>query len=187
MPKATRSLPSLLALAALPAAFVANPAAALDLKPDGVFAYVGNAEHSTAATGAGLLWDWDWRRDGRFLLTAHTEVQVAAWRTDDFDGGQQDYWHATVLPFLRVRPSQGKSPFFLDVGIGVSYMDRIYNTPHKTFSTKWNFYDMLGLGYSFGSRFHNEIAVRYVHLSNGGYRKPNPGENFVQVRYAHRF
>jgi lipid A 3-O-deacylase len=182
--RASAAIPRLVALST---AFFLSQAAALDLRPDGVFAYVGNAEQSTAAAGLGLLWDWDWKRERSVLLTAHTEVQVAAWRTEDFDGGTQDYWHLTVLPFLRVRPAAGKSPFFFDAGIGASYMNRIYQTPNKSFSTKWNFYDMLGVGYSFGSRFHNEIALRYVHLSNGGYRKPNPGENFVQVRYAHRF
>jgi hypothetical protein len=40
---------------------------------------------------------------------------------------------------------------------------------------------------SFGPADEDEIALRVQHYSNGGIKQPNPGINFLQLRYAHRF
>jgi len=178
----------LYALAAVTTALLFNsPAHAVDLAPDGVSAHIGNARNGVASAGVDLLWDWDWQRRRSELYTAHTEFIVSAWRADAWGGGHQDYWHLTLLPVLRIRPGEGRSPWFFDAGIGISYMTKLYATPHNVFGSKWNFYDMLGAGYSFGARQQDEVELRFVHLSNGGFKDPNPGENFVQLRYAHRF
>jgi lipid A 3-O-deacylase len=124
-----------------------------------------------------------WRRPA----STQTELILSAWRADAYFGGHQDFWHLTLLPVLRMRLDEGRSPWFFDAGIGVSYTHKLYVTPHNAFGSQWNFYDMLGVGYSFGARQQDEVELRYVHLSNGGFKDPNPGENFVQLRYAHRF
>jgi lipid A 3-O-deacylase len=46
---------------------------------------------------------------------------------------------------------------------------------------------VIGMGRSFGGHGKNEISLRLQHFSNGGIKKPNPGENFVRVRYTRRF
>ena len=63
----------------------------------------------------------------------------------------------------------------------------MYRTPEKRFSTAFNFHDMLGVGYSFGADRAEEVGVRFVHYSNAGIREPNPGINFLQLRYGRRF
>jgi hypothetical protein len=55
-----------------------------------------------------------------------------------------------------------------------------YEAQHET-QTAW-----LALGRSFGSGDRHEIALRAKHFSNGGVREPNPGLNFVQLRYSFR-
>ena len=30
-----------------------------------------------------------------------------------------------------------------------------------------------------------KLALRIQHFSNGSIKKPNPGENFIQLRYSH--
>ena len=39
----------------------------------------------------------------------------------------------------------------------------------------------------FGEQKLNEISLRFEHHSNAAIKQPNPGENFLQLRYARRF
>jgi hypothetical protein len=46
---------------------------------------------------------------------------------------------------------------------------------------------MLGMGMQFGRESRSTLGVRLQHMSNLGIKKPNPGINFLQVYYSHRF
>ncbi|MFZ3125042.1 MAG: acyloxyacyl hydrolase [Acidovorax sp.] len=92
-----------------------------------------------------------------------------------------------VVPMFRYRFADGRSPWFVEGGIGLSYLTATYHTPNNYFGSRWNFSDHLGVGLSFGAQQQHEIALHAKHVSNAGLRKPNPGETFVQIRYAHRF
>jgi lipid A 3-O-deacylase len=166
-----------------------GPALAADFKPDGVSLTAGFGKNGTRMAGAGLVWDWDFERIRRAAeLTAHTEVLVNRWRYDAIGGGSDQLTQLVLLPSLRMRLARGASPWFFEVGIGASYMDRHYETPRKRFSTRWNFYDMLGVGHTYGGpQGRHEVGLRLVHTSNAGIKNPNPGENFLQLRYAYRF
>lgn len=175
-------------LAALLAAG-ASPSHALDWKPDAVSLEAGAGTHGTRFAGAGLVWDWDFERMRRKAeLTAHTELLVNTWRADAIGGGENSYTQLVLLPSLRMRLSRGASPWYIELGIGASYLDRLFATPHKQFSTRWNFYDMMGVGHTLGGPDgKHEIGMRWVHVSNGGLKKPNPGQDFLQLRYVARF
>lgn len=92
-----------------------------------------------------------------------------------------------LVPSFRFRFNQGLSSWFADAGIGVTYTDRMFRTREKEFSTRFNFASHLGLGYSFGTRMQHELQLRLQHVSNAGIKEPNPGENFVQLRYGYTF
>ena len=169
------------------AALGLQAAQAIDFRPDGTFATVGVAPHQTVTLGTGLVWDWDWKAERQTTLTAHTELIVAGWRADAVGGGSQTLGQLALLPVLHMQLDRGRSPFFLEFGIGASFTNKVYRTPNKVTSTRWNFYDMLGAGYSFGEGRKQEIGLRYVHISNAGAKKPNPGEDFLQLRYGMRF
>lgn len=175
------------AAALLLAASLGQAAHAVDFRPDGTFATVGVAPHQTVTVGTGLVWDWDWKADRQATLTAQTELIVAGWRADAVGGGSQTLGQLALLPVLRMQLDRGRSPWFLEFGIGASFTNKIYRTPNKVTSTRWNFYDMLGAGYSFGDGRKQELGLRYVHISNAGAKKPNPGEDFLQLRYGVRF
>lgn len=160
---------------------------AADLRPDAAFVTVGAAPHHTASLGTGLVWDWDWRADGQATLTAQTELIAAGWRADAVGGGSQALAQVALLPVLRMQLDRGRSPWFLEVGVGASFTNKAYVTPNKVSSTRWNFYDMLGFGHSWGPGRKQELGLRYVHISNLGLREPNPGEDFLQLRYGVRF
>ena len=176
----------LLAVALLATAACAGHA--MDLQPDGATLRVGAGEHGTTMAGAGIVWDWDFQRMRRKAeLTAHTEFLVNHWRYDAVGGGSAQLTQLVLLPSLRMRLSRGASPWFIELGIGVSWMDRLLETPRKRFSTQWNFYDVLGVGYSFGEDHRHELGLRWTHVSNAGLKKPNPGQDALQVRYVRRF
>jgi lipid A 3-O-deacylase len=176
----------LLGLAAAAAALSSN-IHAMDLTPHGAFAVAGVAPRGTDSIGVGAIWPWSWRKQaGGGELTAITEAYVSYWKARAL-AGRQSFTQVGVVPFLRYRPEQGRSAWFGEAGIGVSTMDRLYNTPTKQFSTRFNFVDNIGVGRSFGAQRQRELDLRVVHMSNGSIKHPNPGENFLQLRYAVMF
>jgi lipid A 3-O-deacylase len=162
---------------------------AFDATPDGVSVQAGAGTHGAAIAGVGLIWDWDFERLRRKAeLTAHTELMVNEWRAHRVGGGNRSYTQLVLLPSLRMRLARGASPWFFEVGIGASYMDRLLVTPEKQFSTQWNFFDVLGVGHTLGGPDgKHELGLRWIHVSNLGIKKPNPGQDFLQLRYVARF
>jgi lipid A 3-O-deacylase len=174
-------------LAAALAALVHAPASRADWRPDGVmFQGGGGGDDVNSVASAGLLWDWDWQLRRRALVTAHTELILSNVRVEGFTG-ERSIQQVTLLPTLRMQLNEGGSRWFLEFGIGAGYFNHDFVSPGKVFSTRWNFYDVLGAGYRFGDAARHELGLRYVHNSNADIRKPNPGQDFLLLRYAYRF
>ncbi len=179
---------ALLACSLLAAALAAPSAHALDLKPSGVYVQGGVGPDSLSSATVGLVWPWDWKNKawgGEF--SAHTEAYVSFWRAKAFGGGHQSFTQVALVPYLRYRFDQGSSPWFVEAGIGVSTTDKLYVTPVKTFSTRFNFSDNIAVGRNFGAKNQHELSLRVQHISNASIKRPNPGEEFVQLRYGMSF
>lgn len=156
--------------------------------PQGIVVEAGVGQDGTRTGTVGLIWPWSWRRDfAGGEVTGMTEAFLSHWSARTGDGRRSFTQIGAVVPLLRYRFSQGRSPWFAEAGIGFSVMDPVYRTEHKEFSTHFNFVDVLGMGRSFGERGRHELGLRLTHLSNGGIKHPNPGENLVQLRYALSF
>lgn len=175
--------------AAACAAAALLPAHAMDLRPDTVFlAQAGAAKHGTYSLTLGLGWPWSWRRQWAGTeVTGSTEAFISHWRFDGIGGGQRSLTQVGLLPLLRLRFSEGRSPWFVEGGIGVTWMDRMYRIPERQFSTRGNFIDVLGVGRNFGVDGRHELGLRIAHISNANIKRPNPGEDFIQLRYAVKF
>lgn len=151
--------------------------------PVGVFVEAGVAPSRSHSVTAGALWQWDWQgRVGNTLATLSSEAYVSRWRARDDTVTQ-----VGLVPLLRLRLEHGRSPWFMEGGIGVSLMDDLYRNHGKQFSTRFNFVDVFAFGRSLGSDRRDEVSVRLAHISNAGLKKPNPGENFLQLRYTKMF
>jgi lipid A 3-O-deacylase len=176
-----------IALAVLVALW-ACAAHAADWAPSSAFIAEGGVTvHGTYSLTAGVTWPWAWHRvshNGEW--TGMTELFVSRW-SGRLAGGREELTQVGLAPIVRYRFDHGRSDWFGEGGIGVSTMDRLYRTDRKSFSTRFNFYDVIGVGRSFGARREHELSLRFAHVSNAGLKKPNPGENFVQLRYAHSF
>lgn len=159
------------------------------LIPSGVFTQAGFGESSTDAYVVGAIWDWNWQREFSFgRVTGYSDASFGRWSTNA-EGIKGSTWatQVGVTPVLRLQPASWAPSWFIEAGVGANFILPIYRNDEKRFSTEFNFGDHLGVGYQFGKMHHQELMVRIQHFSNGGIKHPNPGENFVQVRYSYRY
>lgn len=156
--------------------------------PKAWFLQSGSANHTRTVT-SGLLWGLPYQSD--FLggtVSSQLEVSIAVWSyRNGVDSSRNELAQLSLIPGIRYRFDEGKSPWFVDGGLGATLMSRKYETNQRKFSTTFNFGTHLAIGRTFGDRRQHEISVRAEHFSNAGIKKPNPGENFIALRYAFVF
>ncbi|UUX94617.1 acyloxyacyl hydrolase [Aquabacterium sp. J223] len=152
-----------------------------------VFAEVGqqtDAHSLTAGFGRDVARRWSL---GSGEVSARWEVSVGRWWIDERAAdGPSSVDRIGVTPLVRWQPDQGRSPWFVEGGIGLNYIGPNYRTDTDRFATRWNFGDHLAVGRRIGSSGRHELSLRLSHFSNGGVREPNPGADFVQLRWAMR-
>lgn len=151
--------------------------------PTGAFAQVGASDNGESAT-AGLIWRWSrqWTL-GSGVVTGYWAAAVSGWQYRAADGvGNSHLVQLIFTPVVRYTPDGGSAPWFIEGGIGATYMNKIYVTEGKAFSTRFNFGDQIAVGVVFGPQREYEASLRFEHFSNAGIKRPNPGENFVQLR-----
>jgi len=179
------SVVSALALLAAAPAVQADPSVS-----NGIYAQYGRAgsKSDTNAYTLGVTKPmnfssglWGMRATGYWDLYGTYHV------SDNPAGKDFKTWLVDLTPTFRLRFDEGRSNWFVDGGVGVSYTDVLYRSNEKSFSTRFNFGTHVAVGYSFGAQREQEISLRVQHYSNASIKKPNPGENYVQVRYAHAF
>jgi lipid A 3-O-deacylase len=157
------------------------------LTPATLFLQAGSAGRKTQMYVAGATWDWGWHRQfSHGAMHGYWEVSFGRWVTDV--GGGSSAWETQVglTPVLRWQPKSAHN-WFAEIGIGANLILPIYRSADKRFSTTFNFGDHLAIGRQFGAHHRHELALRLQHFSNGGIDQPNPGENFVQLRYSRQW
>lgn len=77
-----------------------------------------------------------------------------------------------------------KNEVLAEFGIGLSLLDDT-TIAGKNVSTHYQFEDRLGFIYQL-SKGHS-VTLRYLHYSNAGFKKPNPGLDFISLGYSHAF
>lgn len=136
----------------------------------------------------GATWDWSWRRDTRIgRLGGYWEASFGRWNSDGPQGGHAWVTQVGLTPVLRLYPESWGGRWFVEGGIGANLLLPIYRSSTKRFSTAFNFGDHVAVGRRFGQGARHELALRFQHFSNAGIREPNPGEDFVQIRYGWQF
>jgi len=186
-----KNLPFLSLLSALALAALAPAAHADASATNGLYLQYGHSGNGESKTSAYTLGATKPMALNSSLLgmqaTGYWDLYGSHFSADNPRGSDYKTWLIGLTPTFRLRFDQGQSPWFVEGGIGVSYTDVLYRSDVKKFSTRFNFGDHLGVGYSFGANRNQEITLRLQHYSNASIKKPNPGENYVQLRYAHAF
>lgn len=121
--------------------------------------------------------------DGRLAMA--WDLYLSDWKTGVLPGQRSHHTQIGLVPMFRYRFDAGQSPWFVEAGVGISYLSHSYQIANKSFSTPWNFSDHVGVGRSFGAAGQQELGVYVKHVSNAGLRRPNPGETFLQLRYSY--
>lgn len=173
------------ALAVLPRAAQAQSAQA----SPSLYVQGSQARRDTDALTIGATLPWKgWQRPlwgGQ--LTGYWDLYASRWSYDGLSGQREHLSLVGLTPTLRLRMDEGRSAWFWEGGIGLTVADKRYEIPNRTFSTRANFASHLGLGVSLGEQRQHDLVLRVQHVSNAGIKKPNPGENFVQLRYGYHF
>lgn len=166
---------------------IAPFATAEGLRPAGYFVQGGIGGSRVWSAAVGLTWPWAWKSSLLGIeVGGVTEAYISHWDAPS-DQGRRGFTQMGLVPMFRFRLEQGRSPWFAEAGVGVSAMDHHFVTRDKQFSTSFNFVDIVGVGRSFGAGRGQELGLRLQHVSNGGIRAPNPGQNFLQLRYSAAF
>jgi lipid A 3-O-deacylase len=183
-PSPSRLLHAALAAAVLAAGAAARAQEASILHPTTVYTQAGAAEHASAVV-VGATWNSGWHDRWRIGdASIYWEASIGRWTaTHDATNSSGLVTQFGITPVLRIEPRAG-SRWFFEAGIGLNVLTPIYQNGDKRFSTAFNFGDHLAVGRRFGDDGRHELALRIQHFSNAGIRKPNPGEDFLQLRYA---
>lgn len=154
--------------------------------PDQLFGQIGAAKDvHTEVIGA--TWTWEWQRElasGR--ASGYWEASFGRWSSEPDNIDRSSAWVTQVglTPVLRWEPRAWDERWFVEAGVGANVVRPVYRRRDKRFSTAFNFGDHVALGFRFGAGYRHELALRLQHFSNAGIKHPNPGENFVQIRYS---
>ena len=148
-----------------------------------LYAQGGWAESHTHTLTLGAALPWSWHKPlGSGVLSGYWDVYLSHWRYDG--AGRSRLLLLGLTPTLRWTPHGGSSPWFAEAGIGATLTNHLYRTVDEEFSTAFNFASHLGVGLRWGAQRRHEVVLRFQHVSNAAIKHPNPGQNFVQLRYA---
>lgn len=141
---------------------------------DGVAVEIGRGDDQTNLLRIAVQDRWreqlaaarDWR------LAGYWELSAAAW--DNHDESAADLG---LTPVFRIE----RDSLYVEAAIGFHLVSRRISAA-RVFSTAFQFGDQLGVGIRFGNY---DFGMRLQHISNGGIRRPNPGINFLLVRFQY--
>jgi hypothetical protein len=114
-----------------------------------------------------VLHDWH--------LAGYWEFSFGIW--DNADESTADVAATPVFRFQR-------DSIYLEGAIGV-HLVTSHISAHRTFSSAFQFGTHIGAGHRFGPGRRYDLGLRVQHISNGGLREPNPGINFVSLRFQY--
>jgi lipid A 3-O-deacylase len=145
---------------------------------DGVSVEVGRGNDRTNVLRVGAQWRWRKERpvDERWRLVGYWEASAGAWESDD--DSSADF---AVTPVFRFERRGRQRVPYVEAAIGFHILSR-HISRERQFSTNFQFGDHIAAGIRSGKY---DFGVRLQHLSNGGIRHPNPGINFILLRYQY--
>ena len=161
----------------------AQPAGGLDW----TLSAAGAAEANVSKLGVIAGWTQPaplWQ-GAQWRLRLRHELELAAWRGPK----ARDLLELGYSPVLRLeRPLRGgQALLFVEGSIGARLLSHTRVAPERSLSTAFQFSDMLGVGVQWGAQGRSTLGLRYQHVSNLGIKRPNPGLDFGQLYYTHRF
>ena len=137
----------------------------------------------------GAQWGWQqkWFATNGSHLGGYWDATLAGWRGNAYQnvkGQRQSLADVGFTPVFRWQ-NDNKQGVYFEGGIGVHLLSKLYDNDGNQLSTHFQFGDHVGLGYVFGNKL--DLGLKLQHFSNGGYKKPNTGANFIVAKASYAF
>jgi len=113
----------------------------------------------------------------------HWELGVAWWEAEE-RARVTGLYEANATPVYRFSLADPVPGLFVDLGIGVHALSE-HRIGERELGSQYHFGSFIGLGLMPGDRRYN-LSLRLQHLSNAGVELPNPGINFLLLRFGVR-
>lgn len=147
---------------------------------DAVSVEVGKGFY-TDVVRVGAIWDSElhWSAGSATQLVAYWEATAAAWRGYSQASENQVITDLGLTPVFRLQ-QQELSVFapYLEGGIGFHLISPTFIYSNRKFGSAFPFGDLVGIGMRFGEHHQFDLGYRFLHVSNGDIKQPNPGINF---------
>ncbi|MFV0601140.1 MAG: acyloxyacyl hydrolase [Brachymonas sp.] len=148
---------------------------------------VGSGDKGVRKISLAAGWDREeplWQGQKWHLALRH-EVELGIWRIRHASDAVE-FGYSPVLRLIRPLSTHA-GRLFVEGSIGVRLISNKRLSPDFGMSTAFQFSDMLGIGYQWGTEQRTTVGVRATHVSNGGIKKPNHGVNFGQLYVQRTF
>lgn len=177
-----------LTLAACAAATLASPASAADVNFNTASLEYGTTSKARIVRfGVQSQWDKKWFVSNGTHLSGYWDLSLAQWRGTAYRGVAGDNLNITNIGFTPVFRFQAdnKLGWYAEGGIGLNLLSKRFDNDGTQLSTNFQFGDHIGAGYVLANGW--DVGMKIQHFSNGGYKKPNDGVNFLLVKVARAF
>jgi lipid A 3-O-deacylase len=172
------------------AAALAAPLSAVAAAPlvdSASFEYASGPKIKLVRVGLQSHWEKRWLQGNGRHVGAHWDLQLAQWRGrahQNVMGQHQNITDIGLTPVFRWQADDRKG-WYLEGGIGVHMLSKLYDNDDSYLSTHFQFGDHVGAGYILGNGW--DLGLKLQHFSNGGIKTPNTGVNFVVFKAARAF
>ncbi|WP_187363486.1 acyloxyacyl hydrolase [Massilia frigida] len=147
----------------------------------------GGAKVQMVRFGVQKDWSQRWFQSNGTHLSGYWDASIAQWRGNAYqnvDGRHQNITNIGFTPVFRFQ-ADDLSGWYGEAGIGLNLLSKRYDNDSNQLSTAFQFGDHLGVGYVFANQW--DVGMKVQHFSNGGYKKPNSGVNFLLLKASRRF
>jgi lipid A 3-O-deacylase len=132
-------------------------------------------------------WSQSWFESNGTHLSGYWDANLAQWHGTayrDQPGQTQNMTVVGLTPVFRFERSDKKG-WYAEGGIGLTLLSKLYDNDSNRLSTHFQFGDHIGAGYVFDNQW--ELGAKIQHYSNGGYKHPNSGVNWLVLKAARHF
>ena len=175
-------------LAAGLAVFAAQCCVAADNSVDSAsFEFATGRKIQMVRFGVQSDWGTRWFQSNGTHLSGYWDTSLAKWRGNQYRDIPDTHQYLTDIGFTPVFRFErdDKKGAYAEGAIGVHRLSQLYDNDGRRLSTRFEFGDHLGAGYIFDNKW--EVGMKLQHFSNGGYKKPNSGVNFIVAKVSTHF
>lgn len=127
--------------------------------------------------------DGRWFENRTGSMVAYWDASITRWNPQSHENWVGALGVAARYEF---RKSGTWAPY-VEYGLGGALVSNLKIADHRRFSTHFQFANRLEIGNRFGSAQEHEVGLAFWHYSNAYIKKPNPGVDFISLRYTRRF